>query len=868
MDEDKLEPLEDLLDEMREIEGFPKGEDEDILELSDPPYYTACPNPYLDDFIGEYGTEYDPESDDYERKPFVGDIKESKRDSISLAHKYVTKVPYKAIMYFIMHYTKPGDIVFDGFAGSGMTGIAAQMCENPSEEMQKKIEDRLDSVEYGARKAVLNELSPAASFITSNYNFACNEEELKQKAEEIIAKVEEECGWVYETNHVKEATDTRTGKQATLFDIEKNKGKINHIIWSDMFICPYCESEFVLWEEAIDHEKGEMQDEFKCSSCNAEITKKECDKAKEEYYDNLIGEKSIRVKKSPVLIDYSVGSKRFEKKPDKDDLELIKKIDDITIPYFTPNYRMPEGKESRRNDKFGMTHIHHFYTKRNLYVLAKFYNEIKKIDNKRIKDKLMFIFTSLLLRSSKKCIVHVSNFFHGGGGYVTTISGNLYIPSFRVETSVIENFKRRVNKTNKLNKYKQLKKDNARVNLGSATDLSMIPENSFDYMYIDPPFGSNLMYSELNFLTDSWLQVIENNNSEAIINSVQNKDLVDYNNLMEQSFKEFYRILKPNRWITIEFNNSKATIWNKIQESLTRAGFIIAQVAVLDKDSGSFVSNVSPGAVKNDLIINAYKPKKEFEDKFLKTAGEGLEADFIRQQLEHLPVEANIERTEQMLYSKMLAHYVENGFKIQYNANNFYQLLHDSFIERDGYWFLEEQADEYDRWKASLKLDEIEDIKEGNQVMFVTDEKSALTWLHNFLDEPKEYSEIYTGYEQVVTKTKDLIPELRDMLDNNFVMEDGKYRRPQTKEERQKIEENRERELERAWKDLLDKAKNGRRKIKNVRKEALIHGFTKCYQKENYEDIITVADRLYKSTLRSSGDILDFVDIARMKLDQ
>ena len=31
--------------EFRKIEGFPIGSDEDILNLSDPPYYTACPNP-------------------------------------------------------------------------------------------------------------------------------------------------------------------------------------------------------------------------------------------------------------------------------------------------------------------------------------------------------------------------------------------------------------------------------------------------------------------------------------------------------------------------------------------------------------------------------------------------------------------------------------------------------------------------------------------------------------------------------------------------------------------------------------------------------------------------------------------------------
>ena len=43
-----LEKLREKLEDpkFRNIEGFPIGEDEDILALSDPPYYTACPNPF------------------------------------------------------------------------------------------------------------------------------------------------------------------------------------------------------------------------------------------------------------------------------------------------------------------------------------------------------------------------------------------------------------------------------------------------------------------------------------------------------------------------------------------------------------------------------------------------------------------------------------------------------------------------------------------------------------------------------------------------------------------------------------------------------------------------------------------------------
>jgi len=52
--------------EFRKIEGIPIGEDEDILTMSDPPYYTACPNPFLGDFFRHHGRPVDPQ-EQYER---------------------------------------------------------------------------------------------------------------------------------------------------------------------------------------------------------------------------------------------------------------------------------------------------------------------------------------------------------------------------------------------------------------------------------------------------------------------------------------------------------------------------------------------------------------------------------------------------------------------------------------------------------------------------------------------------------------------------------------------------------------------------------------------------------------------------------
>ena len=145
-----LEKLKLKLPELRQRSDFPIGEDEDILRLSDPPYYTACPNPFLAEFVECHGRPYDP-AEPYHRKPFAVDVSEGKTDPLYKAHGYHTKVPHRAIVPSILHYTKPGDIVLDGFCGSGMTGVAAQWCGTAPLAFRQDI--RTTMVQRGARGA-------------------------------------------------------------------------------------------------------------------------------------------------------------------------------------------------------------------------------------------------------------------------------------------------------------------------------------------------------------------------------------------------------------------------------------------------------------------------------------------------------------------------------------------------------------------------------------------------------------------------------------------------------------------------------------------------------------------------------------------
>ena len=834
MDKKSVKPLEELLDSLRDIEGFPIAKDEDILALSDPPFYTACPNPYINEFIEEYGTPYDSDEDTYFRKPFVSKISEGKNDEIYRAHTYHTKVPYKAISKFIEHYTERGGIVFDGFCGSGMTGVAAG---------------------FAQRRAILSDLSPAATFISSNYNYSSDPNRYFKKTNEILKEIEDECGWMFQTKHTTNSISIKSGEKPVLLDNSNISGQINYTIWSDVFCCPYCNSGFDFWNAAIT-KKWKVKNRFKCPNCDAKITKKESKPITEKVYDHHLNKEVEFRKQIPVMIVYSVGKKRYRKDPDDFDLNLIKKIDEMEIPYWFPINEIPNGAKTEEPKRtHGLTHVHHFYTRRNLWVLAAFANKLNSTREFINVTSVATIMTKLYRFRSQKGTLGA------GGG---PMNGTLYVPSLIKEIPLIKVLKEHISKNIKLKEF-IASLEPPIIQTASNTDLRQIKTNSVDYIFTDPPFGDNIMYSELNFIWESWLQVFTNNKDEAIVNKPQNKNINDYTNLMLKSFQQMYRILKPKRWITIVFHNSKASVWNAIQESINRAGFIVAQVSTLDKRQGSFNQVNATASVKNDLIINAYKPEEKFSEQFINNAGKGMEIDFVKEQLLHLPVKPNIGRTEQMLYSKTLAHYVENGFKIKYNSTNFFKLLSDNFTDLDGYWFLESQVKEYNNWKSGLSLDQLKDVLDGQQVLFVLDEKSAVTWIYNYLNQPKDYGEIYTAYQQVTTKTTDKIPELKNILDENFILEKGNYRRPSTEQEKEKINKYREIELDRAFNKLLEHARVNNTKIKEVRREALVHGFTKCYQVGNYHDILTIADKLYVSTLESSGEIMDFVDIARIK---
>ena len=856
MEERKLTKAD--IDKVRHIEGFPIAKDEDIIALSRPPYYTACPNPFIEEFIRENGTPYDEATDDYHREPFAADVSEGKTDPIYMAHSYHTKVPHKAIMRYILHYTKPGDIVFDGFCGTGMTGVAAQMCGHPDSVFKAQIEQEQPDVEWGARKAILNDLSPAATFIAHNYTYPINASEYEEEAIKVLKAAEEEFGWLYETQHVDEQGFPIKG-----LDGKPIMGKINYTILSDVLVCPSCSHDLVYWKVGV--QDGNVVTSFICPNCGSKLKKNDCERKTETFFDSSLGTMHQRTVKVPVYISYLVGKHKYVKEPDEYDKKIFDKAESMAIEYWHPTNLMMNkgdhwGDTWRAGLHFGITNVHHFFTKKNLLVLSCLFDKAQK---SKYCNQLMWLYTSVLIKTASK--LHNIGLKNGKINLAGQMPNSLYISSSIAERNLFILLAGKISDV--LPVLQQPKKaTDVIINCGDAGNLPNIPASSVDYIFTDPPFGDNLMYSELSFIWEAWLKVITQSKNEAIVAPSQNKGTNEYAALMTSAFKEYYRILKPNHWITVEFHNSKNAIWNALQESLQESGFIISDVRTINKQQGSKNQMTSASAVQQDLVISAYKPKESFLHRFQQHAGDPEMAwEFVRQHLLNVPVTADgnrdgkldiiAERQDYLLFDRMVAWHIMNGIPVPMDAHAFYEGLRQRFLERDGMFFLPDQVNEYDDKRAHMELDTA-------QLSFiVTDEKNAIQWLNYILAQgPMTYQEIQPLYMQELHQSRqEKMPELMDMLKENFVQDDkGAWYVPDLTNAADLAKVRRKALLKEFW----DSCAAGRGKLKVFRMEAIRAGFDECWKTRDFKTIVAVGERLPEAVLQEDPALLMYYDNA------
>ncbi len=459
-------------------------------------------------------------------------------DPVYMAHGYLTKVPVPAIMPFIEAYTNPGDVVVDPFAGSGMTGVAAAAL---------------------GRRSRLFDVSVLGRHIGRNYVNLVDSDLFAKHGAEVVRATRDQLADVYGVN----------------CEACGRKARLVKTIWSFQVSCSGCNAPVSYYRsmEAVGWSKKDMR----CPACGATVTSK----------DRRVGEVA-----EVDCIDCECSHKQREQTAKTPLLQ----IDIEEFPYprveIAPDRQMYKAQSLGRS---GMTTVASYYAPRNLAVLTVLHQQIARIEDSPIREKLLFAFTSILTRASKR-------YQWSPVRPLNAANANYYVASVFYEWNVFDLFERKVEAMVRSDDWLRRARSQGSLldtcepeldvtyEIGSA-EMIPLADASVDYVFTDPPFGSNLFYADMALFQEAWLDDFTDVSREAVVDrgSRKERSATRYEEMMTQALSECRRILKPGGRVSVVFGNSAGSMWSLVQRSIQNAGLIIEpdRLVVLNKGQRS-----------------------------------------------------------------------------------------------------------------------------------------------------------------------------------------------------------------------------------------------------------------------------------------
>lgn len=535
-------------------------------------------------------------------------------DAVYNCHAYLTKVPIGAILPFVKVFTQPGDTVLDFFAGSGMTGLAAGVV---------------------GRKAELSDISKLGQHIATGYLTKVDPTALRSAAESVKKNARSAFGDRYMTNR---ATD----------------GVINEMVrtvWSFVYVCPDCKTELNYFEQVTPADGASVS----CQQCGSLFVKRKWQRAADVPVE--------------VVVRGTDGRLAVQQVSALDRSKIRQAAKDLKARSI-PSCTIDKDREmfSRSGlGKAGLSETSQFFSPRNAIALADLWSAIGAIPDLALSQKLKFCFTAILARASRR-------YQWSRKTPLNAQNQTYYISAVYYEWNIFELFDRKVEAAiradgmlygqGNLCDGQAQSSFKARYITASASRLDHLADKSIDYIFTDPPFGSNIFYSDMNLFHEAWLGQVTDHSEEAVVRTsgrMKNDSAARYEKLLIAAFREGHRVLKAGRYMSIVFGNSDGRIWGLVQRALRECGFDPApvHVAILDKGQRSVkgLASGSEGVVTVDLVMTVRKPKSG-ERIHMPQPSLSNQTGLVAKVIETLP--NNAARNPSHVYARVLSYAIQN----------------------------------------------------------------------------------------------------------------------------------------------------------------------------------------------------------------
>jgi 16S rRNA G966 N2-methylase RsmD len=315
--------------------------------------------------------------------------------------------------------------------------------------------------------------------------------------------------------------------------------------------------------------------------------------------------------------------RRFRKRPSEADLAALRRLDKKPMRGWYPKDEFPHGVTFDQGRREAGPHFSDLFTKRNLRALGLLWEAIQEVTPEAIREFMSFAFTSMVHLASRLTPVRESRPFSSFWAI-----NSYWIPPEYMESNVWMLYDNAVNHRQGLiaakedsnatiKKYKEGKrfddlKDDANVFLRvhNALELSeIVPDNSVDYVFTDPPYGGAVPYAELCTLWALWKGFKTNYADEITINDDKNFEY--YHKMLQAAFRQVYRVLKSGKCLTVTFHSTDIKVWNSIISAVVLAGFDLEKIVYQPPARASAKGLLVPyGSAVGDYYIRFRKPEK------------------------------------------------------------------------------------------------------------------------------------------------------------------------------------------------------------------------------------------------------------------
>lgn len=259
------------------------------------------------------------------------------------------------------------------------------------------------------------------------------------------------------------------------------------------------------------------------------------------------------------------------------------------------------------------------FTPRALVGLSLIYDEIKNIDDPNIRDVFELTLTGTLPQASNLVFVirrRKKNVDDPPKAEVGSWVIGYWVPEEHFEINVwncFENrFKRIIKGEKEINELfsdreNSYYENNVRLINGSATQLQLA-NDSIDYVFIDPPHANRILYLEQSLMWNAWLELDHDIdwNDEVIVSEAKQrkgKNARNYNQLLDESFVEISRVLKPGKYFSMAFNCLDDNTWIDTLNLFITHGFEFVDIVPLEYSATSVIQDNRKNALKTDFVL-------------------------------------------------------------------------------------------------------------------------------------------------------------------------------------------------------------------------------------------------------------------------